>query len=100
MLENIVYPQLQELQPVVFFQQDDMLVPSRGPADHRTSHPVIFPMGYVKQKTVYRTPVADINDLKDRTAAAIATVDFDMLQRTWMELEHRLDIVHVTNGAV
>jgi hypothetical protein len=43
--------------------------------------------------------VADINDLKDRIKAAIATVDVDMLQRTWMELEYRLDIVRVTNGA-
>jgi hypothetical protein len=36
--------------------------------------------------------VADINDLKDRIKAAIATVGVDMLQRTWMELEYRLDI--------
>jgi hypothetical protein len=40
-----------------------------------------------------------INDLKDRIKAAIATVDDDMLNRTWMELEYRLDIVRVTNGA-
>jgi hypothetical protein len=43
--------------------------------------------------------VADINDLKDRIKAAIATVDVDMLKQTWMKLEYRLDIVHVTNGA-
>jgi hypothetical protein len=43
--------------------------------------------------------VADINDLKDRIKDAIATVDVDMLQRTWMELEYCLDIVRVTNGA-
>jgi hypothetical protein len=50
------------------------------------------------QKTVYRTPVADINDLKDTNATATATVDIDMLQHTWMEREYRLDIVRVTNG--
>jgi hypothetical protein len=38
--------------------------------------------------------------MKDRIAAAISTTDFDMLQRTWMELEYRLDIVRVTNGAL
>jgi hypothetical protein len=48
---------------------------------------------------VYQTPVADINDLKDGIKAAIATVDVDMLQHTWMELEYCLDIVHVTNSA-
>jgi hypothetical protein len=42
--------------------------------------------------------VADINDLKDTTATAIATVDIDMLQHTWMEREYRLEIVRVTNG--
>lgn len=35
---------------------------------------------------MYRNPVADINDLEDRIAAAVATVDADMLQHTWIEL--------------
>jgi hypothetical protein len=30
--------------------------------------------------------VANVNDLKDRVAAAVATFDFDMLQHTWMSL--------------
>jgi hypothetical protein len=30
--------------------------------------------------------MADISDLKDRIAAALATVDGDVLQRIWMEL--------------
>jgi hypothetical protein len=41
--------------------------------------------------------VADINDLKGSIAAAIATVDIDKLQHTWMELEYTLDIVCVKN---
>jgi hypothetical protein len=49
---------------------------------------------------VYRTPVTYTNDLKDRIKAAIATVDIEMLQRTWMELEYRLDIARVTNGVL
>jgi hypothetical protein len=53
-----------------------------------------FLWGYLKD-CLYRIPVADIDDLKDRNV----TVDVDMLQRTWMELEYRLDIVNVTNGA-
>jgi hypothetical protein len=43
--------------------------------------------------------VADINDLKDRIKAAVATVDVDMLQRVWIELEYRLDIVCMTDSA-
>lgn len=41
----------------------------------------------------------DINNLKDRIVAVIATVDNDMLQHTWTNLEYHLDIVHVTYGA-
>jgi hypothetical protein len=41
----------------------------------------------------------DINDLEDRIAAAIATADVGMLQRTWVEPEYHLDIVRVTHGA-
>jgi hypothetical protein len=58
---------------------------------------VIFSYGDT-EKTV-PNQVADINNLKDRIKAAIATVDVDMLQRTWMELEYRLDVVRLTNGA-
>jgi hypothetical protein len=57
-----------------------------------------FLWGYAKD-CVYRNLVADNNDLKNRIKAAVATVDVDMLQRTWMEPEYRLDIVRVTNGA-
>jgi hypothetical protein len=69
-----------------------------GPISWPARSPNITPCdfclwGYVK------ACVADINDLKDRIKAAIATVDVDMLQRTWMELEYSLDIVRVTNGA-
>jgi hypothetical protein len=38
-------------------------------------------------------------ELGERVQAAVATVDVDMLQCMWMELEYRLDIVCVTNGA-
>jgi hypothetical protein len=72
---------------------DGMLVPSLGRPDHRTSHPVIFFCG------IRKTPVAGINNLNDRIQTAISTFDVDMPQRTWPELEYRLDIIRVTNGA-
>ena len=48
---------------------------------------------------VYRTKVQDITDLKQRISDAIATIDEDMLQRTWQEIEYRLDVLRLTNGA-
>ena len=53
---------------------------------------------YVKD-IVYRTKVRDITDLKQRISDAIATIDEDMLQRTWQEIEYRLDVLCLTNGA-
>ncbi|KAJ4442613.1 hypothetical protein ANN_04202 [Periplaneta americana] len=46
---------------------------------------------FVKDK-VYRTRVIDLDDLKARIRAAIASVDIDMLRRVWTELEFRLDV--------
>ena len=57
-----------------------------------------FLWGYVKD-IVYRTKVQNITDLKQRISNAIATIDEDMLQRTWQEIKYRLDVLHLTNGA-
>lgn len=63
-----------------------------------TSYVFLFLWGYVKY-CVYQTPMADINDLKNRNETAIAIFDVDMLQHAWMELEYCSDIVRMTNGA-
>jgi uncharacterized protein with LGFP repeats len=57
-----------------------------------------FLWGYIKD-VVYNTKFRDINDLKERITDAIATVDEAMLERTWMEIEYRLDVLRATNGA-
>jgi hypothetical protein len=75
-----------------------VLVPTLGQPDHPISHRDFFLCGYIKD-CVCQTPVANINDLKTGIQVAIATVDVDMLQCTWMELEYHLDIIRVTNGA-
>jgi hypothetical protein len=41
----------------------------------------------------------DINDLKERFTDAIATVDEAMLERTWVEIEYRLDVLRATDGS-
>jgi hypothetical protein len=57
-----------------------------------------FLWGYVKY-IVYRSKVRDIINLKQRITDAIDTTDEGMLQRTWQEIEYRLDVLHATNGS-
>ena len=121
MLEQFVIPQL-ELQPQVIFQQDgapphwslmvrrflDQTFPDRwmgrdGPMLWPPRSPDLTPLdfflwGYVKD-IVYRTPVPNIDELIMRITAAVANIDIDMLQRTWREIEYRLDILRATRGA-
>ena len=54
--------------------------------------------GYAKHQ-VYSTRIIDLDDLKARIRAAIATVDIEMIRSVWTELEFRLDVVHPTRGA-
>ena len=37
-------------------------------------------------------------DLQQRIIEALDTVTVDMLARTWLEIEHRLDILRATDG--
>ncbi|GBO12745.1 hypothetical protein AVEN_45579-1 [Araneus ventricosus] len=45
---------------------------------------------------VYRTNAHNVMELKHRIQAATEAVDQGMLQRSWMELEYRLDIILAT----
>jgi len=54
--------------------------------------------GYIKN-TVYGEKIRNIQHLKDRITSAIATVTRDMIQKTWQEIEFRLDVSKATNGA-
>lgn len=77
---------------------------SAGPISWPARSPDITPCnsflwGCVKDCT-YQTPVADINDLKNRIQAAMAKVKIDTLPCAWMELEYCLDIVRLTGAHV
>ena len=48
---------------------------------------------------VYRTPTRDLAGLQERIYAAVNNVTPQMLHNTWVEVEYRLDIPRVTNGA-
>ena len=55
-------------------------------------HPFrLFLVGYVKDR-VYRTPVRDVETLQSRIIEVLATVNEEMLENTWSEIEYRLDI--------
>ncbi|KAJ4447807.1 hypothetical protein ANN_09815 [Periplaneta americana] len=58
-----------------------------------------FFWGYIKD-IVYKTVVADLEDLRRRIVAACATVTPEMLQNAWQELEYRLDICRATREIV
>ena len=43
--------------------------------------------------------VRDVSDLQQRIIEALDTITVDMLARTWLEIECRLDILRATGGA-
>ncbi|GBM18465.1 hypothetical protein AVEN_66824-1 [Araneus ventricosus] len=107
MLEIFAFPQIEDLQPNIIFQQDgspphwslevrkvlDENFPSRwigsgGPIPWPPRFPDItsldFLWGYVKN-IVYQSPIRDIDELKSRTKAVIQTVDSAVLHRTCID---------------
>ena len=40
-----------------------------------------------------------LNELKQRTTTAVASVDEDTLRSVWTELDYRIDICRVTRGS-
>jgi hypothetical protein len=73
-----------------------------GPTPWPPRSPVITPLDflwrYVKDK-VYSTPIPDTDTLKARIRDALAAVTEEMLEKTWREIEYRLDVLRATNGA-
>ncbi|PSN42399.1 hypothetical protein C0J52_21658, partial [Blattella germanica] len=57
-----------------------------------------FLWGYVKVR-VFPTSVQDLHDVRTRILDTTGTIPMDMLDRTWHEIEYRLDIVRAANGA-
>jgi len=48
---------------------------------------------------VYVEKIRNIKHLQERITSAIETVTRDMIQKTWQEIEFRLDVYRATNGA-
>ena len=48
---------------------------------------------------MYAEKIRNIQHLQERITSAIETVTRDMVQKTWQEIEFRLDVSRATNGA-
>ena len=57
-----------------------------------------FLWGYIKN-IVYAEKIRNIQQLQNRITSAIKNVTRDMIQKTWQEIEFRLDVSRATNGA-
>ncbi|PNF41080.1 hypothetical protein B7P43_G06220 [Cryptotermes secundus] len=58
----------------------------------------LFLWGCAKS-SLFRTPVNGLDAPKTRNRNAISAIPADVLQRTWQELEYRLDVLRATKGA-
>ena len=58
-----------------------------------------FLWGLVKGLVYVPLLPKDVDELKARITEALATINNAMLERVWQELDYRLDVCHVTNGA-
>jgi len=59
-------------------------------------HLIFFLWGYIKN-IVYVEKIRNIQHLQERITSAIETVTPDMIQKTWQEIEFRLDVSRATN---
>ncbi|PSN56132.1 hypothetical protein C0J52_03356 [Blattella germanica] len=99
MLQIWLMPQLNE-------QKDDFVrIPTRRNTDSLPPRsPDLIPCdfflwGFVKER-VFSPPLPlNIDDFKQRIRQAVASVDADMLQRVWDELDYRMDVCRMTGGA-
>jgi len=61
-------------------------------------HLIFFLWGYIKN-ILHAEKTRNIQHLQDRITSATETVTLDMIQKTWQEIEFRLDVSRATNGA-
>jgi hypothetical protein len=55
-----------------------------------------FLWGYVKDKVYVPHLPRDLPELRQRIMAEVDTIDVDMLQRVWQELDYRINVCRVT----
>ena len=125
MLEQYVFPQLDQIEEEnnvqLLFQQDgapphfslqvrarlndkfpDRWIGRAAPIPWPPRSPDLTPLyvfvwGYVNN-IVYSEKIRDLQHLRHRITSADATITPDMIQRTWGEIDYRLDVCRTTNG--
>ena len=60
---------------------------------------LIFSCGGYINNIVYAEKIRNIQHLQERITSATETVTLDVIQKTWQEIEFRLDISRATNSA-
>jgi hypothetical protein len=69
-----------------------------APRSPDLTFPDFYLWGYVKDK-VFKAPVRDVRELKQRITAAIQSITLETLRNVWREWEVRLDVCRATNGS-
>ena len=78
---------------------DDQMLLAWPPRSPDTTPCDFFLWGYVKDQ-VYVPPLpVSIRELKAQIRTAIETITSDMLRTVWNELDYRVDVCRITNGA-
>jgi len=70
-----------------------------GHLEAQMSLNLIFSCGRYIKNIVYVEKIRNIQHLQDRITSAIETVTRDMIQKTWQEIEFRLDVSRATKVA-
>ena len=70
-----------------------------GHLEAQISLHLIFSFGGYIKNIAYAEKIRNIQQLQERIISAIETVTRNMIQKTWQEIEFRLDVSRATNGA-
>ena len=71
--------------------------PTLWPAQSPDITPLDFFLGYFKTK-VFKNEIKDIDDLKTKINEAVASVQPEMLVKTWKEVKSRLKMLAENGG--
>jgi hypothetical protein len=77
--------------------EDSALIPWPPKSPDLTPCDFFF-WGYVKDKLCVPPLPRDLPEHRQRIVAAVDTIDVNMLQRVWKELDYRIDVCRVIRG--
>ncbi|PSN38403.1 hypothetical protein C0J52_21588, partial [Blattella germanica] len=100
MLQSWLIPQLNEQQDDFVFQPENNALAFWPPRSPDLTPCEFFLWGFVKDRVFLPPLPLNLDDFKQRIRQAVASVDADMLQSVWNELDYRMDVCRVTGGAI